>query len=76
MNGLPKNVLKFFWGDSLVELSWENHKEYITKTLLEKGDKDALNWLFERTDRNYLKEIVREKRLDKKSENFWNIYLS
>jgi len=76
MNDLPQNVLKFFWGDSLDELNWENHKEYITKTLLEKGDKDALNWLFERTDKSYLKKIVREKKLDKKSENFWNIYLS
>lgn len=76
MNDLPQNVLKFFWGDSLNELSWEKHKEYITKTLLEKGDKDALSWLFERTDKDYLKKIVKEKRLDKKSENFWNIYLS
>ena len=76
MNELPQNVLKFFWGDSLNELSWEKHKEYITKTLLEKGDKDALSWLFERTDKNYLIKIVKEKRLDKKSENFWNIYLS
>jgi len=76
MNDLPQNVLKFFWGDSLDELNWEKHKEYITKTLMEKGDKDALVWLFERTDKNYLKKIVSKKKLDKKSENFWNIYLS
>jgi len=76
MDDLPQNVLKFFWGDNLDELSWEKHKEYITKTLLEKGDKVALSWLFERTNRTYLKKIVKEKRLDKKSANFWNIYLS
>jgi succinate dehydrogenase flavin-adding protein (antitoxin of CptAB toxin-antitoxin module) len=76
MDDLPQNVLKFFWGDNLSELNWESHKEYITKTLLEKGDKDAIRWLFERTDKDYLKKIVKEKRLDKKSENFWNLYLS
>lgn len=76
MYDLPKNVLKFFWGDSLNELRWETHKAYITKILLEKGDKTALTWLFEKTDKDYLKKIVREKKLDKKSENFWNIYLS
>ena len=76
MNDLPQCVLKFFWGDDLRDLNWENHKDYIAKTLLEKGDKDALRWLFERTDKSFLKKIVHEKRLDKKSENFWNIYLS
>lgn len=76
MNDLPQDVLKYFWGDSLDELSWENNREHITKTLLEKGDTAALAWLFERTDKNYLKEIVKKNNLDKKSENFWNIYLS
>ena len=76
MNNLPNNVLKFFWGDRLKELSWGKHKDYIAKTILEKGDKQAVKWLLEKADKKYLKTIVKENELDLKSKNFWNIYLS
>ena len=76
MNDLPQSVLKYFWGDKLEELSWEKHKNYISKTLLEKGDKEAVAWLLKKVDKDYLKDIVAIKKIDAKSENFWNIYLS
>jgi len=76
MNKLPDGVLKYFWGDSLEELSWKRHKHYIAKTLLEKGDRNALKWLLGIADKKYLRTLVNEKKLDKKSKNFWNIYLS
>ena len=76
MDSLPKNVLKFFWGDSLEELDWNKHKKYIAKTILEKGDREAVKWLLGKTDKKYLKTLVEEKGLDLKSKNFWNIYLS
>ena len=76
MNGLPANVLKFFWGDDLKDLDWKNHKSYIAKTILEKGDKEAIRWLFGKVDKKYLKKLVKEKKLDSKSKNFWDIYLS
>lgn len=76
MDSLPKKVLKFFWGDRLEELSWKKHKNYIAKTILEKGDKEAVKWLLSKADRKYLKTLVKEKGFDLKSKNFWNIYLS
>jgi hypothetical protein len=76
MNSLPKNVLKFFWGDRLEELDWNKHKNFIAKTILEKGDREAARWLLEKTDKEFLKTIIKEKGLDSKSKNFWNIYLS
>lgn len=76
MNNLPESISKFFWGDRLEELDWGKHKKYITKTILEKGDKTALKWLLQRVNKNYIKNLVSEKNLDPKSENFWNIYLS
>jgi succinate dehydrogenase flavin-adding protein (antitoxin of CptAB toxin-antitoxin module) len=75
MNSMPDSVLKFFWGDDLKDLNWENHKDYIAKTILEKGDSEAIRWLLGKADRAYLKNLVSEKRMDVKSKNFWNIYL-
>jgi len=75
MKNLPASVLKFFWGDDLSDLSWEKHRDYIAKTILEKGDKEAIRWLLENADKEYLKKIVKEKRMDLKSKNFWSIYL-
>lgn len=75
MGRLPGSVTKYFWGDRLDDLDWEKHKEYITKTILEMGDEESVKWLIGRVDRDYLKRIVNEKRMDPKSKNFWNIYL-
>jgi len=76
MNGLPRSVLKFFWGDKLEDLNWEKHKKYIAKTLLEKGNRESINWLLKKADRAYLRKVVKNERLDPKSKNFWEIYLS
>ena len=73
---LPKGIKKYFWGDDLKELDWENNRDYITKTLLEKGDSEAIRWLLKEVDSKYLKKIVEEKKLDPKSENYWRLYLT
>jgi len=73
---LPKKIAKYFWGDNLEELNWKGHRDYITKTILEKGDLEALEWLFGKTDRNYLKKIAKKEKFEAKSKNFWNFYLS
>ena len=76
MSNLPKNVKKYFWGDDLEELDWDKHKNYISKTILEKGDTDAVKWLFNQTPKQYLQKIVADPKLEPKSKNFWGIYLS
>ena len=73
---MPKTILNYFWGDDLEELSWEKHKDYITKTILEKGDLEATRWVLKKTNRAYLTRLVREETIDPKSKNFWSIYLS
>lgn len=75
-SSLPQAVLKFFWGDDIRELSWEKYRVYITKTLLEKGDVSALRWLLKRADKDDIRQVLATKKLDKKSQNFWNLYLS
>jgi len=73
---IPATVKKYFWGDSLHELSWSKHKKYIIQTLLEKGDRSALRWLSSRISRKKLKNQLPALRLQKKSSNFWRIYFS
>ena len=76
MDNLPKTVAKYFWGDNLKDLNWRDHKDYITKTILDKGNSQAITWLMAKTDRNYIKKIAKGKELGPKSKNFWNFYLS
>ncbi len=72
----PSNIKKYFWGDNLQELSWPKHKKYIIQTLLDKGDKSALKWLFAQTSKQKVKSYLPQLKLNKKSANFWSTYLS
>lgn len=72
----PPTVAKFFWGDNLAEMSFEQHGVYITQTLLEKGDSLALQWLFSHQSPQKTKSLLPKLKLSKKSANFWQIYLS
>jgi len=54
---LPGYVKKYFWGDDLKGLSWEKHRDYISKTILEKGDSKSLRWLLGQASKNYLMKI-------------------
>lgn len=73
---IPKSVQKFFWGDSLSDLSWPKNKKYITQTLLEKGNSLAVKWLFTIVSRDEVRQMIPTLRLSKKSSNFWSMYLS
>ncbi len=74
-NSLPKYVQKYFWGDDLSKLNWENNQQYISKTLLEKGDQKAVSWLLKKADKQELKKQLPKLNLEPKSDNFWRIYL-
>lgn len=75
-SSVPPMVSKYFWGDNLAELSWQKHHKYIIQTLLEKGDTAPLRWLFEHVTREEVKRLLPTLRLQKRSHNFWSIYLS
>jgi len=73
---IPSIASKYFWGDDLAELSWQKHSKYIIQTLLEKGNALPLRWLFTLVTREEVKKMLPTLRLQKRSRNFWNIYLS
>lgn len=72
---LPSFIKKYFWGDDLSELAWPKHRKYIVQTLLEKGNKKAIAWLFSKVEKQELKRLLPSLKLSKKSSNFWRIYL-
>lgn len=73
---IPKYIQKYFWGDDLKDLSWEKHQKYITKTLLERGNINALKWLFNNTSQSEVKKDVGALNLTSRSKHFWQIYLA
>lgn len=73
---LPKSVSQFFWGDDLQKLNWQDHRDYITKTILDKGDLQANAWILKKTTKPYLKKLLKTEKINPKSKNFWQIYLS
>ena len=73
---LPGFIQKYFWGDDLEELEWEKHKKYIMQVILDRGDKEALKWLFDRVSTEDLNKVLLSLKLSAKSRNFWQLYLS
>jgi hypothetical protein len=73
---IPAFVTKYFWGDNLQELSLQSNRNYIVQTLLNLGDREALHWLFSNLEKQEVKQLVPTLKLDKKSANFWKLYLS
>jgi len=75
-NTLPNFVTQHFWGDNLLDLSWEKNQKYIIQTLLERGNIDSLSWLFSKINKKEVKEQLPNLKLSSKSANFWKVYLS
>jgi hypothetical protein len=73
---LPSYVQKYFWGDDPEILKWPQHQEYITETILEKGDQKAVQWLFKKTDKKSVLKNLDHYNLSDMSANFWRLYLS
>ena len=73
---LPDYVTKYFWGDNLTELNWQDHQKYITQTILEKGDAPASVWLLSKYAKPDLLALIPQLKLTPKSKNFWTLYLS
>lgn len=76
IDSIPVQVRKYFWGDDLTQLNWQDHRQYITQTLLDKGDARSISWLFKKTDRDYILKMLPLLKLSSKARNFWQVYLT
>jgi hypothetical protein len=73
---IPTHLTEYFWGDDLTDLTVNKNPKYIVQTLLDRGNNDALRWLFSTIDKQTIKSFLPTLKLSKKSAHFWNIYLS
>lgn len=73
---IPADIAGYFWGDNVNELTIDHNRNYIVQTLLDRGNTDALKWLFSTVDKQTIKRLLPTLKLSKKSANFWNLYLS
>lgn len=75
-HAIPSYVTQYFWGDDLSQLDLERNQKYIVKILLEQGDMRSLHWLFSHVGKQTISSYLPTLKLNKKSQHFWNIYLS
>ncbi len=73
---LPQSVKKFFWGDDLTKINLKKHLEYISTTLLNSGDQESIHWLFSKIGKRKVSLLLPKLKLNPKSKNFWQLYLS
>ncbi len=73
---IPDTVSRFFWGDNLGELNVEKHGKYIAQMLLDRGNTEAVRWLFTQFSPDQIKTWLPSLKLSKKSATFWSMYLS
>lgn len=73
---LPDYITKYFWGDDLSELDLQKHQDYISQTILDKGDTKAVAWLFSQMKKETIKQKLPKFKLSPKSKHFWEVYLS
>lgn len=73
---LPEPVRRLFWGDDPDNFRWPENASYITRIVLEKGDSDAVKWLFRMTTAEEILKSLDSYKLSPKSKTFWLTYLS
>jgi excisionase family DNA binding protein len=72
---VPNALLSLFWDADTKSLT--SHDEVVIERVLEQGDLGAIRWLLESCDRSRLLKFLNgkgQRRLSKKSLNFWSLY--
>ncbi|MFH1452553.1 MAG: hypothetical protein ABIH00_01070 [Armatimonadota bacterium] len=77
MKKLPDFLKKYFWEVEFDKIELQKSRVYILRRLLEYGDEEAVNWMWENFELSEIKNAVSNFRgYSKKSANFWSIILN
>lgn len=69
---IPQELRSYFWDIDVQSFDPQDHPEYTIERILELGDSDAVDWLSDEFSEEQIKEVIRtNRRLSKKSANFW-----
>ena len=67
---------KYFWDIDFETLEAEKNKKYIIERILELGDENAAKWIFKNfSKKDILNALKNNRKISKKSLNFWNLFL-
>ncbi|PYV21789.1 MAG: hypothetical protein DMG27_19840, partial [Acidobacteria bacterium] len=69
---VPQHLRAFFWDTNLDNLDPVSYPNYTIARLLEYGNQAAVAWLRETFSEEMIKRVIsNERRLSRKSANFW-----
>ncbi|TSC93196.1 MAG: hypothetical protein CEN89_206 [Candidatus Berkelbacteria bacterium Licking1014_7] len=75
-NKFPKFLKRYFWDTDFSLLDRQKNQKYIIERILDWGDEQGIEWLFQTYSSQEIKAVVLTSReLFKKSINFWGIIL-
>lgn len=74
---IEEKIKKYFWDVDFKSLNPKENKKYILERILEMGDDNAVNWMFKTYSKKDISDTLKNNRkISKKSSNFWNFILS
>ncbi len=74
---VPHHLRSLFWDAKLSDFEPGEFPEYTIARVLEYGDRDAVEWLRQMFTETQIVDVLRtERRLSRKSANFWALIYS
>lgn len=72
MKKLPAFLEPYFWDVDFNEINAEQSAPYVVHRILDKGNDQAIRWMFKTYDKNLIKEVITKRRgFSPKTANFW-----
>ncbi len=69
---LPKSFKQYFWDVDFEKLKLEESRAFILKRLLDRGNDQAIRWVFKNYQKEEIKALLLTSRdLSSKTGNFW-----
>lgn len=67
---------KYFWEIDFEKLDAEEKGRYVIARLLERGDEEALRWMFQTYPKSIVKDVLKKTRvLSRVGANYWALVL-
>ena len=71
-NTLPNFLKNYFWDSDFSQLNLFNHKQFIIKRVIDRGNSQAISWLTDTVSPEEIKDVVVKTRdLSPQTANFW-----
>ena len=75
---LPDSLAAFFWDCDFVSLSWQDHRDFMIRRILQSGSWDAITWLRAEVGDLELSHWIEGRRgagLSPRQLRFWGVVL-